>query len=136
MNLADDLPNVQADHVQLLQVVLNLIMNASDAMSQVALDQREILISASYCHDTARVMLLVADSGPRLNPDTIEHMIEPFFTTKESGLGLGLTICQSIVTAHGGQLSVRANPDRGVTVSVSLPSHTARAARGPANQAV
>ena len=105
---AEPSPAVQADRVQLQQVILNLIINAVEAMSSMREGARELLI----CTDKAEsngVLVAVRDLGPGLTPETLEHVFEASYTTKASGLGLGLWICRSIVEAHGGRLWATAN---------------------------
>jgi PAS domain S-box-containing protein len=119
--LADDLPPVFGDRVQLLQVLLNLIVNANEAMSDSDITDRELIVSTEYLPDEGNVLLAVTDNGHGVDEESAARMFDPFYTTKESGLGLGLAICRSIVGGHGGRLSARANPDRGLTVSVCLP---------------
>jgi C4-dicarboxylate-specific signal transduction histidine kinase len=118
---AKDLPLVQGDRVQLQQVILNLIINAVEAMSGVGEEPRELQIStgtdASDC-----VLVVVQDSGPGLDPASIEHLFDAFFTTKSSGMGLGLPICRSIIGAHGGRVWATANVPRGAMFQFTLPS--------------
>ncbi len=119
--LAPALPRVNGDPVALQQVLLNLIVNACDAMRLDAPPERRIAISTSRDGDGA-VRVAIADRGAGLPAEGIERVFEPFFTTKVQGLGLGLVICQSIVTAHGGHLSATNNPDRGATFWFTLPA--------------
>jgi len=110
---------VAGNRIQLQQAILNLFLNAFDAVSQSG-DKREV--SASIVADAGRVRIVISDSGKGLEPATLARIFEPFFTTKPSGMGMGLTIARSIVTAHGGRLSARPNPDRGSTFEISLPA--------------
>jgi signal transduction histidine kinase/ligand-binding sensor domain-containing protein len=119
--LAGGLPTIQGDRVQLQQVVLNLIINAIEAMSGTGDGAGELLIRTE-AGDAGNVLVTVADSGPGLSPTAFEELFEPFYTTKPNGLGLGLSICRSIVEAHGGQLSARANMPRGSIFQFSVPS--------------
>ncbi|HEX9249207.1 MAG TPA: ATP-binding protein, partial [Gemmatimonadaceae bacterium] len=132
--LVDGLPLIQGDRVQLQQVMLNLIINAMEAMSGVSDGPRELLISTGTS-DTGDVRVAVRDSGPGLTPAALERLFEPFYTTKPGGLGLGLSICRSIIEAHGGRLWVSANVPRGATFQFTLPStqgtHDADASRQP-----
>jgi len=110
---------VAGDRIQLQQVILNLVLNAFDAVSEKE-DLREVSISMSGDRDEVRVA--VRDSGSGIDPVAIAHIFEPFFTTKPKGLGMGLAIARSIVTAHGGQISAQRNPDRGSTFEIVLPA--------------
>jgi C4-dicarboxylate-specific signal transduction histidine kinase len=122
--LADCLPIVQGDRVQLQQVILNLIINAIEALSGVSEGTRELLIGTGK--DGARsVLVRIGDSGPELAAATREHLFEPFCTTKPNGLGLGLSICRSIVEAHGGRLWVTTNVPRGAIFQFTLPAQPA-----------
>jgi C4-dicarboxylate-specific signal transduction histidine kinase len=99
--LGDALPLVLGDRVQLQQVMLNLIVNAIEAMGATAMGPRELLISTA-ADSSNGVSIAVRDSGPRLPAAEISRVFDPFYTTKESGLGMGLSICRSIVETHGG----------------------------------
>jgi signal transduction histidine kinase len=103
------LPSIQGDRVELQQVILNLIINALEAMSNVSGAARELLISTARV-EANRVLVTVRDSGPGLASATFDRLYESFYTTKPGGLGLGLSICRSIIEAHGGQLWATANP--------------------------
>ncbi|MDB5500768.1 MAG: sensor signal transduction histidine kinase [Tardiphaga sp.] len=120
MQLAEGLPHVSGDRVHLQQVILNLIMNAIEAMSEVGDGSRELQISTSAA-EAGSVLVAVSDSGPRLSPASITRMFEAFYTTKTSGLGIGLSICRSIVDAHGGRLWVKPNEPRGAVFCMMLP---------------
>jgi C4-dicarboxylate-specific signal transduction histidine kinase len=111
--LADDLPVLQGDRVQLQQVILNLIINAIEAMSSVGEGPRHLLITTSKVG--ANVLVTLRDTGPGLVPAMLEQVFDPYYTTKPSGLGLGLSICRSIIEAHGGRLWASANMNRGAT---------------------
>jgi PAS domain S-box-containing protein len=100
---APGLPSVQGARVQLQQVMLNLIINAIEAMSAVDEDARELLVSTAR-HEPEGVLVTVQDSGPGLAPEALERIFEAFYTTKPTGLGMGLSICRSIIEAHGGRL--------------------------------
>jgi PAS domain S-box-containing protein len=113
------LPTVNGDRVQLQQVMLNLLMNACEAMRDNDPGDRTLVARAS--HDDGFVTVSVSDRGPGLAPQVAERLFEPFFTTKAEGLGLGLSICRSIVSLHGGTISARNNPDRGATVAFTIP---------------
>jgi PAS domain S-box-containing protein len=119
--LVDGLPLIQGDRVQLQQVILNLVINAVEAMSEVNEGARELLISTRKAESDG-VLVAVRDSGPGLAPATLERLFETFYTTKPAGLGLGLSICHSIIEAHGGQLWASANVPRGATFQFTLPA--------------
>uniref|UniRef100_UPI00111C4696 sensor histidine kinase n=1 Tax=Ensifer aridi TaxID=1708715 RepID=UPI00111C4696 len=98
VQLAEDLPTVRGDRVQLQQVMLNLITNAIEAMSDARDGNRNLRITAG--RDDDNVFVSVQDSGPGLTPASLERVFEPFYTTKPAGLGVGLSICRSIIEAH------------------------------------
>ncbi len=116
--LAEGLPRVQGDRVQLQQVLLNLIINAIEAMRDVGEEQRELLISSR--NEPDGVSVEVRDSGPGFAPETLEHVFEAFYTTKPGGLGMGLSICRSIIEAHGGRLWASANLPRGASFQFAV----------------
>ena len=119
--LADGIQLLEGDRVQLQQVILNLVMNAVEAMSATSEGPRELLISTRKTQSDV-VLVVVRDSGPGLTPATLDHLFEAFYTTKPGGLGLGLSICRSIIETHGGRLSARANVPRGAIFEFSLPT--------------
>jgi two-component system sensor histidine kinase TtrS len=112
------LPAVQADPVQMEEVVLNLLQNAVDAVESS--DRRQIELSAAA--GPAGLTLSVCDSGPGISPASIDHLFEPFFTTKPQGLGLGLSLCRSIVESHGGRLWTENRAEGGAVFHVFLPA--------------
>ena len=118
--LADALLPVQGDRVQLQQVVLNLILNAVEAMGSVEAGARELLIRTE--HDDAGVLVVVRDSGPGIDPTHLKRVFEPFYTTKSGGTGMGLSICRSIIDAHGGRLWAEANRPRGTVFQFTFPN--------------
>jgi PAS domain S-box-containing protein len=118
--LAEGLPLVRADRVQLQQVILNLIINAVEAMSGVE-GPRELLISTGR-DDSKGVLVSLRDSGPGLDPKSVDRIFEAFHTTKAAGMGMGLTICRSIIEAHGGRMWAGANEPRGAVFQFTLPS--------------
>jgi PAS domain S-box-containing protein len=120
MQLSDGLPRILGDRVQLQQVILNLIMNAVEAMSEVGEGPRELSIGSSRV-ETKSILVAIGDSGPGLPPTSLARIFEPFYTTKPNGLGMGLSICRSIVEAHGGRLWVTPNEFRGAVFRVMLP---------------
>jgi PAS domain S-box-containing protein len=117
--LASGLPRIWGDRVQLQQVILNLIMNAIEAMNEVGEGSRTLLISTSV--DTPdSVIVAIRDSGPGLKPESLDHLFDPFYTTKPAGMGMGLSICRSIIEAHGGRLWATANAARGAVFQFTL----------------
>jgi PAS domain S-box-containing protein len=119
--LASGMAPVHGDRVQLQQVVLNLILNAVEAMSSVEADERELLISTEQSQANG-TLVAVRDSGPGIDPKHLELVFEAFYTTKSRGMGMGLSICRSIIGAHGGRLWAAANEPRGVLFQFTLPS--------------
>jgi signal transduction histidine kinase len=117
--LADQLPQVTADRVQLQQVLLNLTMNAVDAMKPVT-DRPHVLRIQTKYRERA-VLVAVQDSGVGLNPKGMEKLFETFYTTKPGGLGMGLSICRSIIEGHGGRLWAESNEGTGATFQFTLP---------------
>jgi PAS domain S-box-containing protein len=118
--LAEGLPRVQGDRVQLQQVLLNLIINAIEAMRDVGEGERELLISTR--NEPDGVSVEVRDSGPGFAPADLERVFEAFYTTKPSGLGLGLSICRSIIEAHGGRLWATRCEPRGALFQFTVPA--------------
>jgi C4-dicarboxylate-specific signal transduction histidine kinase len=112
---------VQGDRVELQQVVLNLIINAIEAMSAMSEGRRELLVSTKTT-EAGGVLIWVRDSGPGLMPGAHENLFKAFHTTEPNGLGLGLSICGSIVEQHGGRLWASANAPRGAFFQFTLPS--------------
>jgi PAS domain S-box-containing protein len=112
---------VAGDRVQLQQVLLNLILNAIEAMGSVQEGPRELSISTEQTEDRG-ALVVVLDSGPGIDKKHLERVFEPFYTTKVSGLGMGLSICRSIIDAHGGRLWVEANKPRGARFQFTLPT--------------
>jgi signal transduction histidine kinase len=123
--LAEGLPRVQGDRVQLQQVLLNLIINAIEAMRDVGEEERELLISTR--NEPDGVSVEVRDSGPGFAPAALERVFEAFYTTKPGGLGLGLSICRSIIEAHNGRLWASPNVPRGAIFGFIVPAHPAAA---------
>jgi PAS domain S-box-containing protein len=119
--LGKDLPLIEADRVQLQQVVLNLIVNAVQAMDSVEEGPRELWIATARAEHG--VLVEVKDSGPGLPPANLEQLFAPFYTTKTDGLGMGLSICRSIIEAHGGRLSVTPNLPRGAIFYFTVPTY-------------
>jgi PAS domain S-box-containing protein len=120
--LAPATPKILGDRVQLQQVIINLVMNGIEAMQPVA-DRRRELVIRSGQDETCRVILSVRDCGVGISVDDADRLFKAFFTTKSSGMGMGLSICRSIVEAHGGRLSVSRNEGPGATFQFVLPLH-------------
>jgi PAS domain S-box-containing protein len=139
--LANDVPMISGDRVQLQQVILNLLVNAVEAMSGTRQSQREIFVSSQKVGDSSgelteknaehrdpaevesnQVLIAVRDSGPGLDPTTLEHLFDPFYTTKPQGLGMGLAISRSIIEAHRGRLWAVSNDGPGATFQITLPT--------------
>ena len=117
--LSAELVPVLGDHVQLQQVLLNLILNAAEAMGSVEEGPRELLIGTEQ--DQAGVLVEVRDSGPGIDSAHLDRVFDAFYTTKSSGTGMGLSICRSIIHAHGGKLWAEANEPRGAVFQFTLP---------------
>jgi PAS domain S-box-containing protein len=111
---------VHGDRVQLQQVVLNLLLNAVEAMGSVEAEPRELLISTRQDH--TGVLVAVHDSGPGIGPEQLDRIFNSFYTTKPSGTGMGLSICRSIIDAHGGRLWAEAKEPRGTIFQFTLPA--------------
>jgi signal transduction histidine kinase len=120
MQLSERLPLIWGDRVQLQQVILNLIMNAIEAMSEVGERSRKLLISTGVA-ESGSVLVAVSDSGPGLPSENLSNIFEAFYTTKANGLGMGLSICRSIVEAHGGRLWATPNEPHGAVFRMMLP---------------
>jgi PAS domain S-box-containing protein len=120
MQLSEGLPLIEGDRVQLQQVILNLIINAVEAMSGASNGTRELLISTGGAEPSG-VLVAVRDSGPGLARATLERLFEAFYTTKAGGMGMGLSICRSIIESHGGRLWAAANEPRGAVFQFTLP---------------
>jgi NO-binding membrane sensor protein with MHYT domain len=118
--LAAEIPPVRGDRVQLQQVLLNLVLNAIEAMSATKDGPRQLIVKSSRDADGA--LMQIEDSGPGLNPEQAERIFQPFFTTKPQGLGMGLSISRSIIEAHGGHLSARRSSSHGTVFEFRLPA--------------
>lgn len=118
--LKPELPPIKGDCVQIIQVLTNLMMNAMDAMRNVPSGQCEVTVNSIRRSD-GMLAVEVADKGPGVPPEKLASIFEPFYTTKAGGMGMGLAICHSITAAHGGELTVRNNPDGGATFTFAVP---------------
>jgi C4-dicarboxylate-specific signal transduction histidine kinase len=118
--LSEALLPVHGDRVQLQQVVLNLILNAVEAMGSVEAKPRDLLISTE--ENATGALVAVRDSGPGIDPEHLKRVFDAFYTTKASGTGMGLSICRSIIDAHGGQLWAEANDPRGAIFKFTVPA--------------
>jgi signal transduction histidine kinase len=119
--LSDGLREVPANLVQLRQVIVNLITNAIDAMSTVV-DRPRVLRLKTEAHEPSYLLITVEDSGIGIDPESMNRIFDPFFTTKSHGMGMGLSICRSIVENHGGRLSISLGPSHGSIFHVFLPT--------------
>jgi PAS domain S-box-containing protein len=119
--LLSDLAPISGDRIQLQQVILNLIINAIEAMSGVSEGPREVLVGSGN-DDSDGVLVAVHDSGPGLDAERLNHLFDAFYTTKPNGLGMGLTISRSIIEAHGGRLWATPNVPRGAILQFMLPA--------------
>ena len=117
---AESLPAVKADRTQLQQVILNLILNAIQAMGDSGMALRELQIGTE-ANWPDNVLVSIRDSGPGIRPESIERLFDPFYTTKQAGMGMGLAICRSIVEGHGGRIWATANMPRGAAFHLTLP---------------
>jgi C4-dicarboxylate-specific signal transduction histidine kinase len=120
MELSSALPKIFGDRIQLQQVLINLIMNGIEAMEDVHDRPRELAIRSGTSGDGA-MLVSVSDCGVGISEQAIDRLFTPFFTTKSSGMGMGLSICRSIIEAHGGRLSAAPNQERGATFQITLP---------------
>jgi len=122
LELSPDVCPVRGDSIQLQQVILNLMLNAFSAMSSVDLDGVRRVVVRTSSIDASNVLIEVQDSGTGIAPESLDSIFAPFVTSKPEGLGMGLSICRSIVERHGGTISAANNPDRGATFSITLPA--------------
>ena len=122
MELSPDLKMIRADRIQLQQVILNLILNSAAAMRNSPWAQRKITVKTAM-PDNGTVKASVTDFGTGIDENNIERLFEPFYTTKPDGLGMGLSICERIITAHGGILKASNNTEGGATFAFTLPAH-------------
>ena len=117
--LRDQLPPVFGNRIQLQQVILNLVMNAMDAMRSV---QPRVLSIKTALNGGDGVHISIADTGIGIDPSNLDQIFKPLFTTKEHGMGMGLSICRSIVESHNGRISVSAGQERGSIFQLILPT--------------
>ena len=122
-DLARALPNTMADRIQLQQVVVNLLINSVQAVEAQGTGTREIYIGTSLTESGALAFTL-RDTGPGISPDDLDRIFEGFFTTKEAGMGIGLAICQSIISEHGGVIAASNHPDGGAQFRFEIPVET------------
>ncbi len=120
LDLAPVLPPVLGDRIQLQQVILNLVVNAIEAMAALE-DRPRVLVIRSEAHDGDHVRIAVQDAGPGIDASAADHLFSAFFTTKPGGMWMGLSISRSIVEAHGCRLWAAPNDGRGATFHFSLP---------------
>jgi signal transduction histidine kinase len=118
--LSDDVPLILADRIQVQQVLLNLLMNAIEAMSGADEGPRELWVSSEIGESTD-VLIAVRDSGSGLDPKSLDHLFDAFYTTKPHGLGMGLAISRSLIEAHGGRLWATAHVPHGTVFQFTLP---------------
>jgi signal transduction histidine kinase len=133
--LAEDLPPAPGDRVQLQQVILNLLLNAADAMSMVHDRPRQLVISSKR-DEADQVCLSVEDTGVGVDPERAEQLFEAFYTTKLEGMGMGLAISRSIIESHHGRLWAAANEGPGATFSFSIPGGSPSEAGAPGHGAI
>jgi PAS domain S-box-containing protein len=124
LELAPALPSVSGDRIQLQQVLINLIINAIDSMALVSEHDRELIVR-SQVHENNDVLVAVRDVGMGIAPENVGQLFKAFYTTKPQGMGMGLSICRSIVEAHGGRVWASAGNERGATIQFTLPGHLA-----------
>jgi signal transduction histidine kinase len=122
LDLATDLPPVRGDRVQLQQVIINFLINGIQAMAAVYERPRELLIRSQQTADN-QALVAVEDSGIGIDLENADRLFDAFFTTKPNGMGLGLSICRSIIEAHGGRLWASRNVGPGATFQFTLPPH-------------
>ena len=127
--MSGDLPPVLGDRVHLQQVLLNLIINAMDALNGASLENRRVHVSAKL-DDAQLVEVAVRDTGHGIDSEKLAKIFDPFFTTKPNGMGMGLPISRTIIEAHGGKLWAERNDDVGATFRFTLKTERGRGARG------
>ena len=125
MELSAALPHVLGDRVQLQQVVINLLINGVEAMASITDRPRELVIRSQQ-HECGQVLVAVLDCGIGIDSQTADQLFSAFFTTKPSGMGMGLSISRSIIRAHGGRLWATPNPDHGAAFQFTVPVNIQR----------
>ena len=120
LELAEDMPLILVDRIEIEQVILNLVRNGFEAMNDTVIGQRQLTIQTSMAGNGA-IEVAISDTGEGLSPENAEKIFESFFTSKPNGLGIGLSISRSIIEAHGGNLWAESNPDCGATFRFILP---------------
>jgi len=120
LELAPDLPPVLGDRVELQQVIINLMVNGMQAMEAV-IDRPRSLVVRSGLHDAQEILVSVQDSGSGIAPDDMTRLFKTFFTTKPNGMGMGLSICRSIIETHGGRVWASSNAGPGTSFQFTLP---------------
>ena len=121
LDLQSSIPVVQGDTIQIQQVLINLLTNAFDATDDQPIHARNITISTRF-ENSNGIIISISDSGKGIPLDTFEDLFSPFHTTKSEGMGLGLSICKSIVKAHDGKIRAENNPDGGAIFHITLPT--------------
>jgi two-component system sensor kinase FixL len=121
LNLASELSLVLGDRVQLQQVIINLLVNGIQAVASVSDRPREVLIRSQQ-HDANQVVVMVQDNGTGIDPEDMGRLFDSFFTTKADGMGIGLSICRSIIEVHGGLIWASGNSGRGAAFYFALPA--------------
>ena len=121
LEVPEDLPAVSVDRVQIQQVILNLMRNAIEAMAGDAAHRRCLKVHGAVAAGSM-IEIAVSDTGPACQPEVLDRLFEAFYTTKDAGIGMGLSISRSIVEAHQGRLWAERNPDRGLTFRLALPA--------------
>jgi signal transduction histidine kinase len=132
LELASELPPVSGDRVQLQQVIINLAVNAIEAMAGIGNRPRDLLVR-SYLEGSHQIVVAVQDRGPGIDAENIEKLFTPFFTTKRNGVGMGLSICRSIIKAHGGRVWATRNIGPGATFQFALSTKDPGGLGSPAN---
>ncbi|MBA8880097.1 sensor histidine kinase [Phyllobacterium myrsinacearum] len=121
LELAADLPPVSGDHIQLQQVIINLILNAVQAMSDPSVKTRQLLIQTAVGEGV--IVAKIRDTGPGFAAEKSANLFDAFYTTKSNGMGMGLSICRSIIAAHGGRITANAEPGKGASFEFTIPFH-------------
>ena len=118
---SESLPAVTGDRTQLQQVILNLVLNAIQAMSESGMALRELQIGTE-ANGSDGVLISIRDSGPGIRPQSLDRLFDPFYTTKSAGMGMGLAICRSIVEGHDGRIWATSNGQQGAAFNFTLPT--------------